>query len=129
MRSTSSIPFAETMSVRGAIGWAICLLLLLAPVVLGVRAASAKDEGQTHTVVIENMKFSPGTLRVRPGDRVVFENKDLVPHTATAKPAGAFDSGLVAAGKSWTFIPQSAGTFHYACLFHPTMEGEVVVEP
>jgi len=83
---------------------------------------------RTHTVVIESMKFTPMEVHINPGDSVIFQNKDLVPHTATAKEPKAFDSGLIKAGESWTvqFVghPQ---TIRYACVYHPTMEGRVVV--
>ena len=73
------------------------------------------------------MKFSPTTLRIRVGDRVEFKNADLVPHTATAKLAGGFDSEVMKPGKTWTFVPKSAGAFAYRCTFHPMMVGEIAV--
>ena len=55
----------------------------------------------TQTVTIEGMKFQPASVTVKRGDTVVWQNKDVVPHTATA--AGKFDSknidGGAAAGR------------------------------
>jgi len=81
----------------------------------------------THTVTIEGTSFSPATLTVHPGDTIVWVNKDFFPHTATSKAAG-FDSGTIAADKSWKFKPVKKGTFEYACNFHPTMKATLVVK-
>lgn len=80
----------------------------------------------THAVTIEAMKFEPATLRVKAGDQVVWRNKDLVPHTATAERK--FDSREIAAGKSWTWTAQAPGQMDYICTYHPGMKGKVVVE-
>lgn len=82
----------------------------------------------SHRVVIENMTFSPRALHVRAGDEVTFENRDIVPHTATAKSAGAFDSGPILPGESWSFRPTRVGSTPFACTFHPTMDGTLIVE-
>jgi len=80
-----------------------------------------------HTVVIEGMAFSPATLHVRRGDRITWVNKDLVPHTATAKDR-SFDSGRIAAGASWSRVASRRGTLEYDCTYHPTMTATLVVE-
>jgi len=82
---------------------------------------------QTHTVTIENMQFSPQSLTVRRGDRVVWVNKDLFPHTATAD-AKAFDSKSIAAGTTWTYVTTKAGEYAYTCTLHPTMKGKLLVQ-
>ena len=80
----------------------------------------------THTVKIEGMQFVPATLTVRRGDKVVWQNKDVVPHTATAK--GKFDSGHIAAGGNWSHAMKKAGRHDYVCTFHPGMKAVVVVQ-
>jgi plastocyanin len=80
----------------------------------------------THTVTIEGMQFSPATLTVRRGDTVVWQNKDVVPHTATAK--GLFDSGAIAVGGHWSRVLKKPGRHAYACTFHPGMKAAVVVQ-
>jgi plastocyanin len=81
----------------------------------------------THTVTIDASRFQPDTMTVMAGDTVVWRNEDLVAHTATSK-AGAFDSGLIAPGKSWTYKPKRAGDFSYTCTYHPTMTGTLRVK-
>jgi plastocyanin len=80
----------------------------------------------THTVKMEGMKFEPAILTVKKGDKVVWQNKDMVPHTATAK--GSFDSGSIASDKSWSHVMGKAGRYDYTCTFHPGMKATVVVE-
>ena len=91
---------------------------------LGAHSADAAP--QTHTVVIEGMRFNPETLTVHRGDRIVWRNKDLVPHTATASKI--FDSHSIAADGSWTYIVRKAGTLPYVCSFHPAMKGMLEVQ-
>lgn len=95
-------------------------LLLLAPALPGI--VQAED----HTVRIEGMQFVPATLTVKPGDRIVWRNQDLVPHTATATPA--FDSGAIAPGRSWTQAAGRPGRYDVVCRFHPGMKATVVVQ-
>jgi plastocyanin len=80
----------------------------------------------THTVTIDGMQFTPAKLVVKPGDRVVWVNHDLVAHTATA--AGRFDSGTLAAGHRWTWKASGHGSIDYVCTLHPTMKATLVVE-
>lgn len=80
-----------------------------------------------HEVVIDAMAFSPGILRVKTGDRITWTNRDPFPHTVTAKD-GAFDSGEIAAGASWTYQADKAGEFPYVCSLHPTMAAKLIVE-
>lgn len=88
--------------------------------------AGAAEKAQTHRIVIEGLKYVPETLVVKPGDTVVWVNKDPFPHTATA--AGAFDSGPMQAGKSWRFVARRAGTYAYVCTLHSNMKATLRVE-
>ena len=78
-----------------------------------------------HTVVMEGVRFVPGTLEVQRGDTVEWVNRDVVPHTATA--AGGFDSGSIAPNARWKRVMGRAGTLPYVCTFHPTMKGTLQV--
>jgi len=108
------------------------LLALAASVLLGAALLAAPaglvaaDRVRTHEVVIQGLLYVPETLTVRPGDVVVWVNKDPFPHTVTA--AGAFDSGSIAAGKSWRWTAAKLGTHPYLCTLHKTMKGTLRVE-
>ncbi|HEY4368838.1 MAG TPA: cupredoxin family copper-binding protein [Steroidobacteraceae bacterium] len=90
-------------------------------------ASSASQAPHTFTVTIENMRFDPQALTVKRGDRVVWINKDMFPHTATSA-ANAFDSGSIAADTSWTYVAGTPGDYAYVCAFHPTMQGRLTVQ-
>jgi plastocyanin len=81
----------------------------------------------THTVVIEGMKFVPETVTVKPGDTIVWVNKDFFPHTATAQDK-SFDSRDMATGAKWQYVAKKRGTFSYVCTLHPTMKGTLAVK-
>jgi plastocyanin len=100
--------------------------LLLAAGLAAACALPGLAAAATHTVKIEGMKYVPETITVKRGDKVVWQNNDMVPHTATAK--GTFDSGNIATGKSWGHAMKKAGHYDYICTFHPGMKAVVVVE-
>ena len=93
----------------------------------GQRAAARTPDPAKHTVTIEAMRFAPERLTVKPGDIVVWINKDLVPHTATSEQ-GRFDSATIDPAASWQMTAGSKGAFDYVCRFHLTMKGTLVVE-
>ena len=96
--------------------------LLLAALLLPWSPASAAP--RTHVVVIDKMKFGP-LPDVRAGDTIVWENRDMFRHTATAT-SGAFNVDLPAGAKGKTII-RGAGTIAFACKYHPGMRGVLKV--
>lgn len=83
---------------------------------------------KVHTVVIEGMAFSPSRLELAPGDTVVWQNKDIVPHNATATD-GSFTSPTINPNHSWKFtIRGKTGDIPYTCTLHPTMKATLVVK-
>ena len=95
-------------------------------VAVGLLACAAPAAAATVTIEIDGMTFAPASTTVRPGDRVVWVNRDLVPHTATA--GKVFDSGVIAPGKSWTTIAGTPGRHDYLCSLHPTMKASLLVQ-
>ena len=104
-------------------------LLAAGVVLLGSAGAAAPPAAgpKTYTVAIENMQFNPGQLTVHRGDRIVWVNKDLFPHTATAD-GHTFDSGSIAQNGSWTYVAGKPGEYSYGCTFHPTMKATLTVQ-
>jgi plastocyanin len=89
-------------------------------------ASAAGKPARERVVAIDGMKFVPATLAARPGDRVTWVNKDLVPHTVTARD-GRFDSKTIAAGASFAWTATGSGQVEYACLYHPTMVATITL--
>jgi predicted lipoprotein with Yx(FWY)xxD motif len=80
------------------------------------------------TVKVSIVDFSYGDpLTVPIGTTVEWTNEDSAPHTVTAD--GAFDSGNMNQGDTWSFTFTEAGTFDYTCTYHPMMLGQVIVTP
>jgi YVTN family beta-propeller protein len=78
-------------------------------------------------VSIGKFAFEPATITVRPGQAFTFTNSDPVAHTSTSA-AGAWDSGDIAPGGSFTTTLQQPGTYAYHCSIHPFMQATVVVQ-
>jgi plastocyanin len=66
-------------------------------------------------------------VRLAPGDRVVWLNRDLVPHTASARD-GSFESGR--SKDEAPLLPwiDAAGAIDYVCAYHPAMQGRLEVQ-
>lgn len=94
---------------------------------IGAPMASVQAEpAAIHVIVIEGVKFNPGSLTVKKGDWVRWVNKDPFPHTATA--AGVFDSHSIPSGGAWKYHAVKAGIIEYACTLHPNMKATLQVE-
>ena len=103
------------------------VLVLATWLASGAMVAAAAAQPPTHTVTIEGMQYNPAALMVHRGERVVWLNKDLFPHTVTAVDK-TFDSQGIAANASWSYVATRNGEYAYGCRFHPTMKGRLTVQ-
>ena len=79
------------------------------------------------SVDIKSSTFVPGTVGISKGTTVIWTNDDGFQHTVTSI-SGAFDSGNIDPGKTYSYTFNQAGTFEYSCLNHPNMaHGKVIV--
>jgi len=83
--------------------------------------------GNNNAVSIVNMSFSPATLSVTAGTTVTWTNNDNMTHTVTSD-GGIFDSGNLAAGKTFSKLFATAGSFPYHCSIHAGMTGTITVK-
>lgn len=90
-------------------------------------ATQASPAAGAVEVAIQGFVFSPNSLTVAVGTSVTWTNKDAAPHTATANN-GAFDTGNLAQGQSFSFKFTQPGNFPYKCSYHPNMLGTIVVQ-
>lgn len=99
---------------------------------------AAKTDGTTVTMKL--IAFKPDAITVDAGSTVTWKQTDPGVHTVTSgkveqgtggvteAPDGAFDSGEIATGKSFSFTFDEPGTYAYFCSVHPaTMRGSVQV--
>jgi len=91
------------------------------------RNAKPSGEAMTHIVEIRNFKFVPDVLKTKKGDRIVWKNLDIVPHTATAGDK-RWDSGSIANNAQYAMTAGQAGQTDYICSFHPAMKARLVIE-
>ncbi len=89
-------------------------------------AGCVQEAPRTHRVRITDMRFTPSTLVVRPGDSVQWVNEDLVPHTVTSRASG-IDSGTIPPGGDWRWTAREPLTMPYTCALHPTMTARLDV--
>ena len=87
--------------------------------------ASGAPEAVSVTMTVN--RFVPGTIHVRQGGSVTWQNTSDIVHTVTGS---GFDSGNVAAGESFTHTVAKPGTYSYYCTPHrgAGMVGTVVVD-
>lgn len=82
----------------------------------------------THTVEIRGMEFHPAALTVAVGDTIVWINRDIVPHTATAGGRTKWDTGQLSQGQTGRYIARIPGTARYVCTLHPPMRGTLIIK-
>lgn len=104
---------------------ATILVLAFALALSAGQAAPLADAGASRTVGIDHFEFTPHTLRVGKGTRVVFSNSSGTTHTATDQ--GAFNTGRIKPGHAVSVRFSRKGTFAYHCTIHPFMHGKIVV--
>ncbi|MGI0045928.1 MAG: cupredoxin domain-containing protein [Nitrosotalea sp.] len=77
-----------------------------------------------------NPNFTPNTVTVPKGDIIQWTNNDIAAHTVTSTPDGsAFDSGLIASGKTYSLDTSklNATEYNYMCTVHPFMTGKIIL--
>ncbi|MEO5928059.1 MAG: cupredoxin domain-containing protein [Patescibacteria group bacterium] len=72
-----------------------------------------KPGPQTYTVTITDTGFSPATMAVNVGDKVMWINKSTKPQTSASAGNTLWDSGNIAVGKSYTRTFTAVGSYNY----------------
>jgi len=127
------------MRHRSIAGQTLPAALLLA-VILVVAAAAPQQASaaKTKRVTIANFSFTPQTIILKHGTKVVWKNADSAAHnvvsassmSTSATTTGLFASPTLSQGQSWSRIFKKKGTYYYECTFHAgmaTMHGKLVV--
>jgi len=81
------------------------------------------------TVDMDEIAFSPGTIRLRPGGKVTWTNRDKVAHTVTVgnELYSSLNSGELEPGERYTRVFDKQRKIGYRCTIHPNMEGTIFV--
>ncbi len=88
--------------------------------------APSGEAAKSEKVEIVEFTYQPDPVVVQVDGKVIWQNQDTAPHTATADD-GSFDTGTIEKGKTGSETFKEAGTFTYFCEIHPTMHGTVEV--
>lgn len=116
------------LAVTAATTIAIALLLISG-------SALAKEQKE-HKVDIDDLKYTPAKIQIKKGEKVIWKNSDDRDHTVVCKSKEkdekgkekkVFDSGKIAAGKTFEYTFKESGKFEYGCEYHPRMKGVVEV--
>jgi plastocyanin len=111
--------------VRAVVPRRIITIGAMGVVWLAVSGPLSPTAAATHAVDIGDGFFGPGALTVTVGDTVTWTNRDDSPHTVTAD--GAFDSGNVEPGRSFSHTFSEPGTYTYVCQYHDEMVATITV--
>ena len=102
------------------------LSLAVAAAVLALPPASpAAAAPKVHTIIIDKMKFGPTPAGIHTGDTIIWVNRDMFKHSATARDK-SFNVDLPPNSRRKTVIRHS-GAIAFYCIYHPGMTGSLSV--
>ena len=79
--------------------------------------------GTRHRVEIQQFRFVPEAIEVKPGDTIVWVNLDIV-RTVTATDT-SWDSGNLDADAEWEMTVGEPNSGGYFCAYHPAMTASI----
>ena len=80
-----------------------------------------------NNIAMIGLAFNPSALTISKGANVTWTNDDSTTHTVTSD-TGAFESGNLSPGNSFTHQFNETGTFPYHCTIHTGMKGTITVQ-
>lgn len=89
--------------------------------------AAAPAPSGAGEITIDNFRFAPSELVVKPGTSVTWVNRDDAPHKIASTNGRFAPSPGLDTGQRWTHAFDAPGRYDYFCAIHPTMVGRVVV--
>ena len=92
----------------------------------GNAPAPSGDAVRSAKVEIVDFAYDPDPVTIEEGGKVIWQNMDSAPHTATADD-GSFNTGDLGEGKLKSESFKQPGTYTYFCEIHPDMKGTVEV--
>ena len=95
--------------------------LLLSSPAAAAPQPHAQTRTQTYVVVIAKMKYGALPAQLRRGDSIMWVNRDIFRHSATAANK-SFDVNLPPSTQR-VMVIKSAGAVAFACKYHPGMRG------
>lgn len=90
--------------------------------------ASTSSADNAFEVKIDNFAFVPAQVTVKAGTRVIWINRDDIPHTIDSAD-GKFRSGALDTDDHFQFRFSEPGEYPFFCRMHPKMTGTIIVKP
>lgn len=81
----------------------------------------------TYVIAMDKLKFGAIPAGLHKGDTLIWDNRDLFRHTATANDHHSFDVDLMPGAKKKMVLTKT-GTFPFTCRYHPNMRGVLVIK-
>jgi plastocyanin len=109
----------------------------------GGGAAAPAEAGTTSISILQGAAvqgspdYDPDSAQVAVGNKVVWDNQDTVPHTATSgtgpqdpQSGQLFDTSIINPSESATIslAQAKAGQYDFYCMIHPYMTGKITVQ-
>jgi plastocyanin len=111
---------------------AITLMMLgfvTAGALLAVPNVGIAGQGSEATVTIDNFTFVPPALKISRGTRVIWINRDDIPHTIVSSSGPqAFRSPPLDTDEKFSMQFDQRGEYRYFCSIHPMMTATIVVQ-
>lgn len=76
-----------------------------------------------HIIEIKDFKFIPSHVKLSRGDKVIWINRDTIPHNIVNRKNEATLSPTLTKGDKFSYIIKE--NIDYACGFHPSMLGDI----
>ncbi len=93
---------------------------------LVLSGTSPAAAAHTYVVVIDKLKFGPLPAELHKGDSIVWDNRDILRHSATAADH-SFDADLKPGAKV-RIVLKASGSIPFVCRYHPGMRGVLQVK-
>jgi plastocyanin len=103
----------------------VVLLVPAAPAIAGGGCHSGPTQGEGDTVAMKDACFTPSNLTIDPGETVTFVNLDETTHNVGGGGWGYLEG--MTHRDTFTATFDEAGTYPYACSYHPGMTGAIIV--
>lgn len=88
-----------------------------------------EEKVSPNSVVINDYKFLPSSMRIKKGTTVTWVNRDIAKHNIAVdeKSMSGPSSQLIGKDQKFTYTFTESGTYKYHCDPHPYMKGEIIV--
>ena len=104
------------------------LNLVLFAIAGEMKDPAGADATTKNRIEIKDFHFTPATLTVKSGEKIIWINRDEEPHTVVSVEKQFKKSPPLDTAEVFTITAGAPGTYTYFCSVHPKMTGTIIVE-